>query len=204
MHVLAIARGRHYTNDVPNSSASRGRTSSPVEPKVADESVGLIESNHPHVGSGSLSLLLCAADVGVAACYMKKLLFDVAVSAVSDRRFLSNVFAEHALVSPQASPLCVALSQSNVCVDNAPVCPPASPLCVAMSQSNVCVDHAPVSPPASPLYVALSQSNVCVDPAPVSPRASPLSVPLFQSYSSGEHAVVRCIVFFAYNVFARA
>lgn len=48
------------------------------EPKVVDEAVPVIQPNHPHAGSASL---WSAAVGGAPASYMKKLLFDVAVSA---------------------------------------------------------------------------------------------------------------------------
>ena len=137
MRVLATARGRLCTNDVPRSSASHGRPSSPVEPKVVDEVVPVIQPNRPHAGSASLSLWWFAAVGGAPASYMKKLLFHVAVSALSAHQFLWNVSAEHAPASPQASHLSVPLSQSNASAKYAPACPGASHLSVPLSRSNV-------------------------------------------------------------------
>ena len=88
MCMLATAHGRLCSNDVPRSSASHGRPSSPVEPKVVDEVVPVIQPNRPHAGSASLSLWWSAAVGGAAASYMKKLLFHVAVSALSAHQFL--------------------------------------------------------------------------------------------------------------------
>ena len=80
MCVLATAHGRLCTNNVPRSSAFHGRPSSPVEPKVVDEAVPVIQPNYPHAGSASLSLWWSAAVGGTPASYMKKLLFHAAVS----------------------------------------------------------------------------------------------------------------------------
>ena len=176
MCVLAIARGRQCTNDVPNNSASCGRTSSPVEPKVVGEAVPVIQPNRPHAGSGSLSLQWSAAGAGAAASYMKKPLFHVAVLAPSAHQFLSNVSAQHTVVSPQVSRLSVLLSQSKVSAQ-----------------------HVVVSPQVSRLSVLLSQSKVSAQHVVVSHQASRLSVPPSQSKVSVQHAVVDCIVVFAYD-----
>ena len=147
--------------DVPNNSASCGRTSSPVEPKVVDEAVPVIQPNRPHAGSGSLLLQWSAAGAGAAASYMKEPLFHVAVLAPSAHQLLSNVSAQHTVVSPQVSRLSVLLSQSEVSTQHIVVSPHLLSLCSSVSVKSLRSARRRKSSSLSSLCSTISVKSLC-------------------------------------------